>query len=137
MSGLINKVKDAVTGHKNTSASADAHPGVNGMLFVPSNMAQCCRTKSNPDYDTSRTGHGGGLTGSENYTSDPFNTPVGHGLGLTGSGNYSSDNYGSDSRRAGNTEYGSTDSSTRGPHSSNLENKLDPRVDSGTTGSML
>lgn len=89
-------------------------------------------TEFDVDYDTSRTGHSGGLTGSENYTSDPYKTSsAGHGQGLAGSGNYASDNYGSDSQRVGNTEYGSTGTGTRGPHSSNLGNKADPRVDSG------
>lgn len=132
MSGLINKVKEAVTGHKDTSTSATTGSGVNGRLFVHSNTAQCCRTEFVADYDTSRTGHGAGLTGSENYTSDPFKTSSSLGQGLTGSGNYGSDKHGSDSQRVGNTEYGSTGTGTRGPHSSNLENKLDPRVDSGT-----
>ena len=120
MSGLINKVKEAVTGHKDTSTSAAGNSGTNGRLFVHSNIDPCCRTKFNAEYDTSRTGHSGGLTGSEDYTSDSYNTSSGSGQGLTGSGNYGSDNY------------GSTDTTTRGPHSSNLENKLDPRVDSGT-----
>ena len=148
MSGLINKVKDAVTGHhKDTSASTTGEPGVNGRSRVHSHMAQCCRTESDADYDTSRTGHGGGLKGSEDYTSDPYKAPTGHGQGLAGSGNYSSDNYGSDSQRAGNPGYGSADSgtgygttssglgstgasTTAGPHSSDLANKADPRVDS-------
>ena len=136
MSGLINKVKEAVSGHKDTSASTTAEPGVNGRFFVHLERIQPCRTKFDVDYDTSRTGHSGGLTGSENYTSDPYKTSTGHGQGLTGSGNYGSDNYGSDSQRVGNTGYGntgygSTDTGTRGPHSSNLGNKLDPSVDSG------
>lgn len=132
MSGIINKVKDAVTGHHKDTSASTTEPGVNGRPLVHSNLAQCYRTEPNADYDTSRTGHSGGLTGSEDYTSDPYKAPSGHGQGLTGSGNYSSDKYGSDSQRAGNPGYGSTDTGTRGPHSSNLENKLDPRVDSGT-----
>lgn len=83
------------------------------------------------DYDSSRSREGGGLTGSDNYTSSTSDTASGHGSGLTGSGNYGSDNYGSDGRRSGNTEYDSSGNTSRGPHSSNLENKLDPRVDSG------
>lgn len=59
------------------------------------------------DYD--RTGASTGYTGSGNYGSGTTG-----GSGVTGSG--------------GVVSSGST---TSGPHSSNVENKLDPRVDSG------
>jgi hypothetical protein len=73
MSGLINSVKEAVVGKSNTDTS-------------------------NNDYDNTRDGRGSGLTGS---------------------GTQSSDTYGSDNH---------------GPHSSNVGNKLDPRVDSDQDG---
>lgn len=94
MSGLLNKVKEAVVGQTGTQDSAATHhQGDNGkdahqIGLNPSWLM------GNLDYDTSRTGHGSDTTG-----------------------------------------YGSTDTSTRGPHSSNLENKLDPRVDGGKLGS--
>lgn len=86
MSGLINKVKNAVSGggdkHNTEGNTGQSFPSI---LDVFSTIHT---DTSNSDYD--RTGASTGLPGSGGY----------------GSG-------------------------TSGPHSSNTENKLDPRVDSG------
>lgn len=86
MSGIINKVKAAVTGDKST-----ADHGRSGMLFsspatLSGPLANYC---SHLEYghNTSGTTHGSGFAGSGTTTS--------------------------------------------GPHHSNIENKVDPRVDSG------
>lgn len=108
MSGLLNKVKNVVTGEKNTPEAAAANQGNNGMC--PSyKFDHRTFTKvdiSIVDYD--RTGANTGYAGSGNYGSGTTEH------GVTGSG--------------GPIGSGST---TSGPHSSNMENKLDPRVDSG------
>ena len=99
MSGLINKVKDAVGGHKNagnTSSDGKSQPDPHTSF-----------AKNALEYDnTGTTGAGSHLSGSNNSGLTGQNTSGSTGSGITGS------------------------NTTAGPHSSNLGNEVDPRVDS-------
>ena len=121
MSGLVNKIKDAVHGDKKheqptgTSGPHDsrtanaADPRVDSDRDHRANPATGT-TGSTGTYGSSTTG-GAGL-GGDNFTQS--------GTGVTGVPGGHSNTLGS----TGNT------SSNRGPHDSNLANKADPRVDS-------
>lgn len=95
----------------------------------PHNSNLANRLDPRVDSDTGATSSKYGTT-SSNYDS----TYSGYGSSSTGYGgntsNYGSNTYGSNT--TGNTAYNSS-STTPGPHSSSLANKLDPRVDN-TTG---
>ena len=69
---------------------------------------------------TGMTGSGSGMSGS--------------GSGMSGSGSGMSGSGSGTGRSGTGTGTGMTGSDTTGPHSSNLENKLDPRVDSTSGG---
>ncbi|KAF3934409.1 hypothetical protein ABW19_dt0203284 [Dactylella cylindrospora] len=116
MSNLINKVKDAVTGHKDrdttgtqstTSSSNPNYYDESGSTNAgphDTNVANKLDPRVDSDRDGSRTVGTGNTYGS--------NTGTGTTMGTTGQG-YTSTGY--------------------GPHDSSLANKMDPRVDS-TTG---
>lgn len=86
MSGIINKVKAAVTGDKST-----ADHGSSGMCFSSPAIISGPMADHRSPLEYGHTGSG-----------------TSHGSGLAGSG-----------------------TTTTGPHHSNIENKVDPRVDSG------
>ena len=107
MSGLMHKVKDAISGDK-TADNTGANQSGNG------------ETAYNPFpklmlIHLTEYGHGTGSHGTTagSTTGSSFSGGNNTGPGLTGS----------------DTGYGSG-STTAGPHSSNLDNKADPRVDS-------
>jgi len=84
---------------------------------------------SNPGYGSSNTisgPHNSNLANKVDPRVDSDNSRGGYGNTI---GNYSNPtgNYGSNTTGTG---YGNTPSTTAGPHSSNLANKVDPRVDS-------
>jgi len=127
MSGAINKVKDALHLNKDhTTTTTTTHstgaPTHSNTTGVPegtagphsSRAANAADPRIDSDLDSSRhTGTTGGLTGTGNTHSHTTGTHVGSGGGVAGT------------------------SHTVGPHSSNLANKADPRVDSdlsNTTG---
>ena len=78
---------------------------------------------------------GGSLTGREERYDGFEGEPraVGNALGGSSSGLTGSTGTGTTGSGYGSSGYGST--GTSGPHSSNLENKVDPRVDSDRDGS--
>jgi len=131
MSGIINKVEHALhldkkehgTSHTHTPGTTTGTTGYSGTaegVAGPhsSRAANAADPRVDSDLDGSRnagaygTTTGSGLTGSHNTT--------GAGYGTTGT-----------TTGAG---YGSSNT-TAGPHSSNLANKVDPRVDSDLDGS--
>ncbi|KAI4238384.1 MAG: hypothetical protein L6R40_005746 [Gallowayella cf. fulva] len=169
MSGLMHKVKDALSGEKNTPEAASANQGSNEYGHTPSSnlthggigqsSASGDRTthtgygtdstnagphssnagnKMDPRVDSdldgsNRHGHGttgSGLTGSHNTGTTGSGLTGSHNTGTTGSGLTGGSGYGS-------SGYDNTTghSTTAGPHSSNLANKADPRVDSDRDGS--
>lgn len=107
------------TGFGSTGTSATAGPH-------SSNLAN--QLDPRVDSDRDRGTHDSGLTGS-GLT----------GSGLTGSGHTGSGLTGSSHTSSGitGTHAGTHSHSTAGPHSSNLANKLDPRVDSDMDGRRL
>jgi len=102
MSNFINKVKDAVTPNHHDGPSASTNAGPHD-----SNMAN----KVDPRADSDRDNRA-----AYNTSSGTANTAYGSGTG-TGTGGYGGGSTG-------------TTTTTAGPHSSNLANKADPRVDS-------
>jgi hypothetical protein len=112
MSSLINKVKDAVHSDKKDNSATD-NPKSSNAGPHGSNIAN----KVDPRVDSDRDNYGSGVGGA-GTTSQNYNQGVG-----PGSNNQSS--YGG----PGNPQSGNA-----GPHSSNLANKADPRVDSDLDG---
>ncbi|KAL9120402.1 MAG: hypothetical protein Q9187_003045 [Circinaria calcarea] len=139
MSGLLHKVKDALTGEKTTNEAHVANQGA-------------------PEYDDTNTGSGligsrneptrsplvgSGTHGSSSTTTGPHSSSVENKLdprvdsdrdssrGLTGgsTGTHQGHHTGGTTGTSGMTGSG-YDSTTSGPHSSGLANKVDPRVDS-------
>ncbi|KAL8871058.1 MAG: hypothetical protein Q9174_003037 [Haloplaca sp. 1 TL-2023] len=139
MSGLMNKVKDAISGDKHQGDTTGTHQGHNehgqgysttegGMGSHGSNMGNKVDPRVDSDLDGNRHTSGttsGGMTGSH-----------GTGSGMTGSGMTGSHGTGSGMTGSGmgggmGTGHSST---TAGPHSSSMGNKADPRVDSDLDG---
>ncbi|KAL8835051.1 MAG: hypothetical protein Q9170_003480 [Blastenia crenularia] len=107
MSGLMHKVKDALSGEKNTPEAAAANKG-------------------NNEYGSGTQATHSGI-GHSSTSGDPLHS----GKGTTLSGNDMT------GRTTDSSGYGShsAGTATAGPHSSNLANKADPRVDSDLDGS--
>ncbi|KAI8672616.1 hypothetical protein LRP88_02872 [Fusarium phalaenopsidis] len=101
MSGLINKVKEAIHSDKSTEQPEGTH-GPHS-----SRVANTADPRVDSDRDH-RAGHSSNLTGTGDYS--------------TGT------NYTTDTRNTRGTDGPAT--STDGPHKSNVMNKVDPRVDS-------
>ncbi|KAL8748624.1 MAG: hypothetical protein Q9184_007180 [Pyrenodesmia sp. 2 TL-2023] len=124
MSGLMNKVKDALSGDKNNTAEAEANKGPHDYHHGHSSTSgETGSYGANPTH--------GGLDQSST-SRDPMHSGRDDMTGRT----TDTSGYGSHS----------TGSATTGPHSSSMANKADPRVDSdrdgsgygrGTTGSGL
>lgn len=117
MSNLINKVKDTLSSNK------DKHNDHRSDNYGPhsSNVANTAdpRVDSNP----------GGVHHNQTYGSGPAGTTGTYG---TPGGGYGDNTVGGGQYGAPGGGYGST--TTAGPHSSNLANKADPRVDSDLDG---
>ncbi|KAI4241592.1 MAG: hypothetical protein LQ352_007411 [Teloschistes flavicans] len=137
MSGLMNKVKDALSGDKHTSEAAAANQGNNEYGHGHSTPGTGIVASSTTGNDS--TGYGS--HGTSSTTAGPHSSNLGnkadprvdsdldgnrHGHGTTGSGLTGSHN-----TSTTGTGYGS---SNTGPHSSSLANKADPRVDSDLDG---
>jgi hypothetical protein len=124
MSGLIDKAKEAITSHSHkndttTTHGATTHHGASGYDTTSgstnagphnSNLAN----KMDPRIDSDRDNRNDPTSRIGGYGTQDSTTGAGYGSGTTGTG------YG-----PGNTA---------GPHSSNVANKLDPRVDSDLDG---
>ena len=117
MSNLINKVKDTLSSNK------DKHNDHRSDNYGPhsSNVANTAdpRVDSNP----------GGVHHNQTYGSGPAGTTGTYGAP---GGGYGDNTVGGGQYGAPGGGYGST--TTAGPHSSNLANKADPRVDSDLDG---
>jgi hypothetical protein len=119
MSGLIEKIKDAVHGDKHHSSSNDP-ASAKGHDSHAAN-------KADPRIDSDRDGRANPLSGNTaGHSTTTGHSTTGHssGAGLSG--------YGSGTHTTGSNTLGSSThtSSNTGPHDSNLANKADPRVDS-------
>jgi len=135
MSNLINKAKDALSSNKDHSTTT-THGGTTGAYDDPrstnagphsSNIANKADPRIDSDRDnrndpTSRVG-GYGTQGT--HTGTGAGTGAGYGTtGVTGT-------HGTHGTTTGTSGgYNDARSTNAGPHSSNLANKLDPRVDS-------
>ncbi|KAI1203367.1 hypothetical protein F5X97DRAFT_284316 [Nemania serpens] len=109
MSGIVNKVKEAVSGHHNTSSAPEGTHGSHN-----SRVANAADPRIDSDRDH-RAAPGSTVGGTHEYTTGNQYT---HGGGNTGAG-----------------AFGSTGATGReGPHTSNLANKVDPRIDSDRSG---
>jgi hypothetical protein len=115
MSGLINKVKDAL--HKDKHETTEQPEGTHGHHNNRAANAADPRIDSDRDHRAAP----GSTTGTGAYSSTGTHTHGATGThGVAGSHGIAGDNRGFDGPA----------SSTDGPHSSNLANKADPRIDS-------
>jgi hypothetical protein len=127
MSSIVNKIKDAI--HSDSSKTTSHPEGTSGPHSSRAANAADPRIDSDRDHRgaTTTSAHDGTFTSSDNYTTTRSGGPTGSGLtgthgttGTTGTG------------------FGSSGHSTNaGPHSSNLANKVDPRVDSDRDGNRV
>ena len=132
MSSTINKIKDTITpGHNttthNTTHTTSTHTGTTGTHAEGAHGPHSSRAANaaDPRIDSDRDG---GHLGQDTHHST--GTGVGHSSHTTGTGVGHSSHTGTG---VGATGHSST--TTAGPHSSNLLNKADPRVDSDRSGS--
>ncbi|KAF5651007.1 hypothetical protein F52700_242 [Fusarium sp. NRRL 52700] len=143
-SGLSSHGAGAHGGIGGTSASYSTGPG-NTVGPHSSDMANKLDPKVDSDLDGSRRlggsnthGNQGGLSGTYGQTTTGTSGFSSHGAGAHGpTGTYSSTGTGSGLGGAG-SGYGTGPGpapKTAGPHSSDMANKLDPRVDSDLDGS--
>ncbi|KAF3353574.1 hypothetical protein VdG1_08241 [Verticillium dahliae VDG1] len=158
MSGLINKIKDAVHSdkhdkHDSTHTGSDASTthgttGTHGSTGLgssgygntstnagshDSNLANKADPRVDSDRDhrgTTGTGYGSSTTGTYGSSTTGASTGT-YGSSTTGSGGIGSGatGVGASATGLGSSGYGNTSTNT-GPHDSNLANKADPRVDS-------
>ena len=129
MSGLIEKIKDAVHGDKHHSSSNDP-ASAKGHDSHAAN-------KADPRVDSDRDGRANPLSGNTAGHSTTTGHSSGAGMSGLGSGTHYTGTTGQTTgHTAGHTTGSNTlgssthTSSNTGPHSSNLANKADPRVDS-------
>ncbi|KAI0601345.1 hypothetical protein F4775DRAFT_589563 [Biscogniauxia sp. FL1348] len=123
MSGIVNKVKDAVTGHS-SSTTHEAPEGTHGPHGSRVGNAADPRVDSDRDH---RAAPSSAYGGSQPYTTGDTYTHSGQ-TGHTGTTGHTS--------HAGTTGY-NTGSTNAGPHQSNLLNKADPRIDSDRSGRQM
>merc|ERR1711964_163788 len=109
--GLVNKAKEVLHSDKKDNAATDNPRSTNAGPHG-SNAMNAADPRVDSDRDNIRSGAGVGHTGT---------TGAGYGAGHTGT---TGAGYGNDPR-----------STNAGPHSSNLMNSADPRVDSDRDGS--
>jgi len=123
MSSTINKIKDTVTPGHNTTHTTSTHTGATGTHAegVHGPHSSRAANAADPRIDSDRDG---GHLGQDTHRST--GTGVGHSTHTTGTGLGSSHTAG--------TGVGHSSTTTAGPHSSNLANKADPRVDSDRSG---
>ncbi|KAI1350992.1 hypothetical protein F5Y01DRAFT_284331 [Xylaria sp. FL0043] len=120
MSGIVNKVKEAVSGHHSTSTSS-APEGTHGTHN--SRVANAADPRIDSDRDH-RAAPGSTVGGTHEYTSGNNYSHTGT-TGVTGA---STGAYGTT---------GTTGTAREGPHSSNMANKMDPRIDSDRSGQRM
>ncbi|KAI1178122.1 hypothetical protein F4777DRAFT_144739 [Nemania sp. FL0916] len=139
MSGIVNKVKEAVSGHHNTSSAPEGTHGTHN-----SRAANAADPRIDSDRDhraapgsTVGGTHGSTVGGTHGYTTGShyahgdgaYDTPGTAGTtgttGLTGA-------TGTTGTTGGLGSHG-----REGPHKSNVANKLDPRIDSDRSGQRM
>ncbi|KAI0813369.1 hypothetical protein GGR55DRAFT_677013 [Xylaria sp. FL0064] len=121
MSGIVNKVKEAVSGHHSTSSAPEGTHGTHN-----SRVANAADPRIDSDRDH-RAAPGSTVGGTHEYTSGNNYSHTGT-TGVTGT---STGAYGT----TGTT--GTTGTAREGPHSSNMANKMDPRIDSDRSGQRM
>ncbi|KAJ5212382.1 uncharacterized protein N7498_004028 [Penicillium cinerascens] len=131
MSGIINKVKDAVAHHGDKSNDNEHHQtgtshNSNAYDYGPhsSNVANA----ADPRVDSDRSAHNTSSTGHS--TAQPHSATGMTGAGTTGAGTAGTGMAGAGTTGASHNAYDSSRSSNYGPHGSNIANTADPRVDS-------
>jgi hypothetical protein len=152
MSGIVNKIKEAVHPDKSHHGAPEGTHGPHS-----SRVANAMDPRVDSDRDNSRTvGTGTAGTGFGSTTGTGFGSThtVGAGsgaTGMTGTHGAPAGTYGPHSSRVANAADPRVDSdrdgrgalgtgpgpapSTAGPHKSDMVNKMDPRVDSDLDGS--
>merc|ERR1711964_165414 len=121
--GLVNKAKEVLHSDKKDNAATDNPRSTNAGPHG-SNAMNAADPRVDSDRDNIRSGAGVGHTGT---------TGAGYGAGHTGT---TGAGYGSSTTGTTGAGYGNDPRSTNaGPHSSNLMNSADPRVDSDRDGS--
>ncbi|KAH8156741.1 hypothetical protein CIB48_g11507 [Xylaria polymorpha] len=153
MSSIVNKVKEAVSGHHNTSSAPEGTHGTHN-----SRVANAADPRIDSDRDHraapgstvggtheytagSNYSHGdgaygthgtSGITGTHGTTGASGLTGTDGTHGTTGTGGYDS------TTGTTGSAFGTTGATGReGPHSSNLANKMDPRIDSDRSGARM
>ncbi|KAI0390427.1 hypothetical protein F5Y17DRAFT_64016 [Xylariaceae sp. FL0594] len=121
MSNIINKVKEAVTGHHSSSSEPEGTHGTHNSRAA---------NAADPRIDSDRDHRA--APGNNEYTSGTSGLTGSHHTGTTGT-------TGSSGLTGSHGTIGTTgyDSAREGPHSSNLANKLDPTIDSDRSGKHL
>ncbi|KAI1737016.1 hypothetical protein F4680DRAFT_237069 [Xylaria scruposa] len=136
MSSIVNKVKEAVSGHHNTSSQPEGTHGHHN-----NRVANAADPRIDSDRDH-RAAPGSTVGGTHDYNTGSNYTHGTEGYGSTGTtGAYgttgTTEGYGSSTGTTG--AYGTTGTTgvREGPHSSNMANKLDPRIDSDRDGARM
>ncbi|KAI0914002.1 hypothetical protein F4823DRAFT_475087 [Ustulina deusta] len=141
MSGIVNKVKEAVSGHHNTSSAPEGTYGTHNNRVANAADPRIDSDRDHRAAPDSTVGGTHGYTTGGNYS---HSGAGGYGTsGTTGAygtpgttGEYGSSGTTGEYGSSGTTgAFGSTATTGReGPHSSNLANKMDPRIDSDRSG---
>ncbi|KAJ1707806.1 period circadian protein [Aspergillus flavus] len=133
MSGMLHKVKEAVTGHHDSTSDTTHSNTTNNANYAENPKSSnhgphgsAIANKLDPRVDSdrdNRAGHHtttttgpGGTTTTHSSTHGPQQAPVGAAGGVDAP--------------FGTTGHAGSHSTNAGPHSSNVANKVDPRVDS-------
>jgi hypothetical protein len=155
MSNIVNKVKDALTGHKDhdtttgTTNTSSSNPNYYGSESTNTSgpHSSNAANKLDPRVDSDRDGSytvgntygsntGSGMAGMTGPTGTHSG---GHGPHSSGMANkadpFVDSTSGTTTHSGGMGSSGYSGSANTGPHSSNVANKLDPRVDTDRDGS--
>lgn len=128
MSGIVNKIKEAV--HSDSSKTSSAPEGTYGPHS--SRMANAADPRVDSDRDGSNRMGATGATRTAGHGEYGSGNPLTGSKGMTGSHGVT----GSHGMTGGSHGIGSgTAEGTYGPHSSRMANAMDPRVDSDRDGS--
>ncbi|KAI0431126.1 hypothetical protein F5Y09DRAFT_340938 [Xylaria sp. FL1042] len=129
MSSIVNKVKDAVSGHHSTSSAPEGTHGTHN-----SRVANAADPRIDSDRDH-RAAPGSTVGGTHEYTTgDNYaHTGTTGAYGAPGTtGGYGTT--GTTGATSGFAPTGTTGTTREGPHNSNMANKMDPRIDSDRSG---
>ncbi|KAK5987171.1 hypothetical protein PT974_11289 [Cladobotryum mycophilum] len=118
MSSIVNKVKDIL--HSDNKSSEPE--GTHGPHSTKAANVADPRIDSDRDHRENLSGHDGSYTSTDNYSYG--------GAGTAGTGTHGAGTHGTGTHNQSANRTGGPTTKTDGPHSSNLANKMDPRVDS-------